>query len=87
MIGINLAMLSFTFTAWGVLDTLQQLTNWVLILETVHLCISLKCSTDPTIRNKLNWLAAHHLTFEFMCPINLIVVTVYWGVLRESVLL
>ena len=87
MIGINLAMLSFSLINWGVFATLQQLTNWVLILETVHLCVSLKCTTDPAIGNKAGWLTLHHLTFEVMCPFNFIVTTVYWTILRESVLL
>ena len=59
----------------------------MLVVETVHLCVSLKCSTDPDIKNKLNWLAVHHVTFELMCPVNFLVVTVYWGVMREAVLL
>ena len=86
MIGINLAMLGFTVWKWGVFASFQQLTNIVLLIETVHLIASLKCSTDPQIKQKLNWLVLHHVTFELICAINFIVVTVYWTVLREGVL-
>jgi len=86
MIGINLAMLTFSTYTWGFIMTFQQLTNLVVVIEILHLAISLKCSTDPDIKNKLNWLAAHHLTFELICPLNFLVVTVYWSVLRESAL-
>ena len=87
MIGINLAMLTFSIWSWGVFVTFQQLTNLVLVIETVHLIASLKCSTDLDIKSKLNWLRLHHLTFELICPINFLVVTVYWTILREDVLL
>ena len=52
MIGINLAMLTFSVWQWGVFVSFQQLTNIVLIIETVHLIASLKCATDPDIREK-----------------------------------
>ena len=87
MIGINLAMMTFSVWEWGVFASFQQLTNIVLLLETVHLIASLKCSTDFNIKNKTNWLVLHHITFELICPINFLVVTVYWTVLREDVVL
>lgn len=87
MVGVNLAMLTFALYSYGLQVTFQQLTNLTIVLETLFLVISLKCSTDSEIKSKLNWLAVHHLTFEMLCPLNFLVFTVYWSVLRDSVLL
>ena len=42
--------------------------------------------TDTKISQKPGWLFAHHITFEFMTPMNLIVTCVYWSILREGAL-
>lgn len=83
MIGINLAMLTFSLTEWGWDSTMSALTNWALILETLHLIASIRCGLDPAAGKK--WLVFHHISFETLCPFNLIVVSIYWLVLREEV--
>ena len=42
------------------------------------------CSVDTKIEHKKGLLAIHHLLFELTCPLNLIVVVFYWGLLHAE---
>ena len=85
MIGINLAMSAFSAYSHGFSVTFSQLSYWVIVIETLHLITSLKCSLDPQIGEKYRWLAVNHMTFQIMTPMNMIVVAVYWTILRAKI--
>lgn len=85
MIGINFAMTAYSVLMEGFTLTFSQLSYWVIVILTLHLCVSLKCSLDPEINKKFNWLAIHHVSFEILSPMNLLVIIVYWSILRANV--
>lgn len=85
MVGINLCMLAFSLWEWGFDVTMSALTNWALVIETLHMITSIKCGLDSEADKK--WLVFHHISFEIMFPLNLLVVSVYWTLLRDEVVL
>ena len=40
---------------------------------------------DTEIMRKRRWLRAHHILFELLVPLNMLVTAVYWTLLREPV--
>jgi len=63
----------------------SQLSYWGLFLTFAMVVISFKCSLDTQISRKRRWLRAHHILFELLVPLNMLVTVVYWAVLREPV--
>ena len=41
---------------------------------------------DTQIEKKSGWLAAHHILFSLITPMNLLITIVYWTMLREVAL-
>ena len=63
-----------------------ELTNWGLWMTILQIGVSLKCSLDPEIGSKRGWLITHHILFELVTPINILITFVYWSLLREVAL-
>ena len=86
LIGILLCINGYIVITYDIVLCAKELTHWALWLTTAQVMISLKCSMDPTIDKKLGWLAAHHIIFSLIMPMNLLVTSVYWTCLREVAL-
>ena len=77
---------AYAFYVWDFFRMAEELTHWTLWLNMAFCLISMKCSLDMNINKKRGWLIAHHLLFECICPMNILVTTVYWLTLREPTL-
>ena len=84
MLGWLLFMFAYQLATTEFRLVIAQMTNWALTLTIIHLGCSLYCSMDT--HGSLSVLALHHITFEMIVPMNMLVTVVYWVVLREVAL-
>ena len=84
MLAVLLAQISLTVWQWNFYRLLKFATNWALCFQTMSIALSLMCSIDTKIESKKGILALHHFIFEVTCPLNLIVVVFYWGLLHAE---
>ena len=82
LLGILLTIMAYVHYMYTLVGCARELTHWALWLTTLQIAISFKCSLDTEIESKKGWLAAHHILFEIVTPMNLLVTTVYWSMLR-----
>ena len=85
-LGVLLWINAFAFYWWEFHKMAEELTYWTLWVTTTFCLISMKCSLDMNINKKRVWLFAHHVLFETIAPLNILVTTVYWATLREPTL-
>ena len=86
-LGVLLWVNFFAMYKWSWKAMAEELTHWTLWLTMSFCIISMKCSLDMNISKKRGWLVAHHVLFEFICPLNILVTSVYWATLREPTLI
>ena len=86
LLGNLLCINAYVLVTYRLLDCAKELSHWGLWLTTAWVAISLKCSIDPQIAEKRGWLTANHILFEIVAPINLLITSVYWSLLREVAL-
>ena len=84
MLAVLIAQISLTVWHWNFYRLFQFATNWALCFQTMSIALSLMCSIDTKIESKKGILALHHFIFEVTCPLNLIVVVFYWGLLHAE---
>ena len=70
---------------WNLSLLAQQFTNWGALVTCIQVSLSFYCSTDLEISKKRTVLALHHFLFQVITPMNLLIFTVYWVMLSESV--
>ena len=85
-LGVLLWINAFAFYWWRLRAMAEELTYWTLWVTTTFCLISMKCSLDMNINKKRGWLFAHHVLFETIAPLNILVTSVYWATLREPTL-
>ena len=56
----------------------------MILLTWLNIALTLKCSLDTEIERKKTWLALHHLTFEIICPANIMIVAIYWSLIHPE---
>ena len=85
LVGILSFLCFASIVMYGVWLLTKQMSYWGLFLTWAQLCVSLKCSLDLDIHSKPSQLRLHRYLLEMTLPLNLLVVLVYWSVLREPV--
>jgi len=60
------------------------LTTWALIIGTVHLYLSVKVTSDPSVSYGL--LAIHHLLYTIVIVMQIVVTSVYWSLMHEGLM-
>ena len=85
--GVLLWVNTYAMCVWSWIAMAEELTHWTLWLTMSFVFISMKCSLDMNIDKKRGWLVAHHVLFEFICPLNILVTSVYWATLRAPTLI
>ena len=74
------------FTPCPLLELMETISHWACWTTTLFCFVSMKCSLDTGISKKWGWLTLHHLLFEITLPLNIVVTTVYWTMIREVAL-
>lgn len=85
LVGVLGLLSVMCFVLYPVQLLAKQLSYLTLFATFALLVISLKCSMDTEIMRKRRWLRAHHILFELLVPLNMLVTAVYWTLLREPV--
>ena len=78
-------ILAIGFTARPIC-LVEFLTGWTLLLQTLSMIVTIKCSLDPNINSKIGWLALCHTLFEILLCLNCLVLFVYWPVIHKVAL-